>query len=264
MSRHKDLFQTIAQLEHDETPYAIATVFQVHGSSSGKVGDKALYSEKGKRITGYIGGGCIENRVAEVAKESLINGQPKTIEIDLDSDEMRMGIPCGGFMSIIVEPQLRNKVLFIRGFGGLAEILCQMANLLKFKVIVQTSNDEKERFPDAEKIITDEIEIGSVNLPIDFFILATHHRNDDAVSLEALRKGIPYVGVVASKKKTGIILEYLHKNGVTKKELDCFYSPVGLELNAKSPEHIALSILSEIVMLDNGGSGKPKKNGILK
>ena len=47
MSRHKDLFQTIAQLEHDETPYAIATVFQVHGSSSGKVGDKALYSEKG-------------------------------------------------------------------------------------------------------------------------------------------------------------------------------------------------------------------------
>ena len=72
-------------------------------------------------------------------------------------------------MSIIVEPQLRNKVLFIRGFGGLAEILCQMANLLKFKVIVQTSNDEKERFPDAEKIITDEIEIGSVNLPIDFF-----------------------------------------------------------------------------------------------
>ena len=93
MSRHKDLFQTIARLENDETPYAIATVFQVHGSSSGKVGDKALYSEEGKRIIGYIGGGCIENRVAEVAKESLINGQPKTIEIDLDSDEMRMGIP---------------------------------------------------------------------------------------------------------------------------------------------------------------------------
>ena len=50
MSRHKDLFQTIAQLEHDETPYAIATVFQVHQSSSGKVGDKALYSEEGKGL----------------------------------------------------------------------------------------------------------------------------------------------------------------------------------------------------------------------
>ena len=102
MSRHKDLFQTIAQLEHDETPYAIATVFQVHGSSSGKVGDKALYSEEGKRITGYIGGGCIENRVAATAKESLIDGLPKTIEIDLDSDKMEMGIPCGGYMLSLI------------------------------------------------------------------------------------------------------------------------------------------------------------------
>ena len=124
MSRHKDLFQTIAQLEHDETPYAIATVFQVHGSSSGKVGDKALYSEEGKRITGYIGGGCIENRVAATAKESLIDGIPKTIEIDLDSDEMGMGIPCGGYMSVIVEPQMLSKTLLIRGMGGLTEILC--------------------------------------------------------------------------------------------------------------------------------------------
>ena len=50
MSRHKDLFQTIARLEHDETPYAIATVFQVHGSSSGKVGDKRYTVRKEKGL----------------------------------------------------------------------------------------------------------------------------------------------------------------------------------------------------------------------
>ena len=49
MSRHKDLFQTINQLELDETPYAIASVFQVHGSSSGKVGDKAIFDNNGNR-----------------------------------------------------------------------------------------------------------------------------------------------------------------------------------------------------------------------
>ena len=90
MSRHKDLFKKISKLESDETPYAIASVYQAHGSSSGKVGDKALFDEQGKRIIGYIGGGCIENRVAATAKESLIDGIPKTIEIDLDSDEMGM------------------------------------------------------------------------------------------------------------------------------------------------------------------------------
>ena len=259
MSRHKDLFQTISRLETDEIPYAIASVFQVHGSSSGKVGDKAIFDEKGKRIIGYIGGGCIENRVAATAKESLIDGLPKTIEIDLDSDEMGMGIPCGGYMSVIVEPQMLNKTLLIRGMGGLTEILCEMASILKFKVIVQTSEEEKERYPSAAEIIVDNLEIEEIDFPVDYFILATHHRNDDRVSLEALKKGIPYVGVVASTKKTGIILEYLRKNGATEKELAHFFSPTGLELNAKTPEQIALSILSEMVMLENGGTGNQKK-----
>ena len=259
MSRHKDLFQTIAQLESDEIPFAIASVFEVHGSSSGKVGDKAIFDETGKRIIGYIGGGCIENRVAATAKESLIDGLPKTIEIDLDSDEMGMGIPCGGYMSVIVEPQMLNKTLLIRGMGGLTEILCEMASMLKFKVIVQTSEEEKERYPSAAEIIVDNLEIEEIDFPVDYFILATHHRNDDRVSLEALKKGIPYVGVVASTKKTGIILEYLRKNGATEKELAHFFSPTGLELNAKTPEQIALSILSEMVMLENGGTGNQKK-----
>ena len=259
MSRHKDLFQTIAQLESDEIPFAIASVFEVHGSSSGKVGDKAIFDETGKRIIGYIGGGCIENRVAATAKESLIDGLPKTIEIDLDSDEMGMGIPCGGYMSVIVEPQMLNKTLLIRGMGGLTEILCEMASMLKFKVIVQTSEEEKERYPSAAEIIVDNLEIEDIDFPVDYFILATHHRNDDKVSLEALKKGIPYVGVVASTKKTGIILEYLRKNGATEKELANFFSPTGLELNAKTPEQIALSILSEMVMLENGGTGNQKK-----
>jgi len=259
MSRHRDLFQTIAQLESDEIPYAIASVFQVHGSSSGKVGDKAIFDSNGRRIIGYIGGGCIENRVAATAKESLIDGLPKTIEIDLDSDEMGMGIPCGGYMSVIVEPQMISKTLLIRGMGGLTEILCEMASLLKFKVIVQTSEEEKERYPNASELITDSLEIDDIDFPVDYFILATHHRNDDRVSCEALKKGIPYVGVVASAKKTGIILEYLRENGVTEKELDHFYSPTGLELNATTPEQIALSILSEMVMLANGGTGIQKK-----
>tara|TARA_Y100000591_G_scaffold327894_1_gene353272 strand:- start:110 stop:910 length:801 start_codon:yes stop_codon:yes gene_type:complete len=260
MSRHKDLFQTIAQLESDEIPFAIASVFEVHGSSSGKVGDKALFDETGKRIIGYIGGGCIENRVAATAKESLIDGLPKTIEIDLDSDEMGMGIPCGGYMSVIVEPQMLNKTLLIRGMGGLTEILCEMGSMLNFKVIVQTSEEEKERYPSAAEIIVDNLEIADIDFHVDYFILATHHRNDDRVSLEALKKGIPYVGVVASTKKTGIILEYLRKYGATEKELANFFSPTGLELNAKTPEQIALSILSEMVMLENGGTGNQKRN----
>ena len=259
MSKHKDLIHKMDNLEKEETPYAIATVFSVTGSSSGKVGDKALFDANGQRIIGYIGGGCIENRVAATAKETLIDGLPKTVEIDLDSDEIGMGIPCGGYMSVIVEPQLVNSTLLIRGMGRLVEIICQMASLLKLKVIVQTSEQEKDRYPGADEIITEPLEMEDINFSVDYFILATHHRDDDRVTLEALKKGIPYVGVVASAKKTGIILEYVRDNGLTDEELEHFFSPTGLELLANTPEEIALSILSEMVMLANGGTGKHKR-----
>ena len=81
---------------------------------------------------------------------------------------------------------------------------------------------------------------------VDYFILATHHRNDDKITFEALKKGIPYVGVVASAKKTGIIKSYLVENGISSEELDNFYSPTGLDLKAQTPEQIALEEFVEM------------------
>ena len=167
MSKHSDVFKKITDLDAAETPFAIASVFNVQGSSSGKVGDKALFDENGKRIIGYIGGGCIENRVAATAKETLIDGIPRTVEIDLDSDQMDMGIPCGGYMSVIVEPQMVNPTLLIRGMGRVVEVLCQLASVLKFKVVVQTSEDEKNRYPEAERIISEPLEMDDIDFKVD-------------------------------------------------------------------------------------------------
>ena len=255
MSRHKDLIQKMASLEIKDEPYAIASVFSVTASSSGKLGAKALFDINGNRIIGYVGGGCIENRVAATAKETLRDGVSRTVKIDLDSDEMGMGIPCGGYMSVIVEPQMIDRTLLIRGMGRVVEVLCQMARMLKFKVVVQTDENEKDRYPDAIDLITGPLELEDIDFQVDYFILATHHRDDDKITYDALKRGIPYVGVVASAKKTGIIKSYLVENGISSDELDNFYSPTGLDLKAQTPEQIALSILSEIVMLNNEGSG---------
>lgn len=246
----------MVELEEAELPFVLATVFMVKGSSSGKVGDKALYDEKGRRIIGYIGGGCIENRVAATAQESLEDGEPKIVDIDLDSDLMEMGIPCGGYMSVIVEPKMKSPTLLVRGMGSVVESINQIAHLLKMKTIIQTPEDEVDRFPDADQIITDPLELDDIDERINFFILAAHHRDDHKQTLAAINAGIPYVAVVASKKKADIILEYLKEQKVKKDDLVRFHSPAGLDLKAKSPEEIALSIMSEIVMLQNGGSGK--------
>ena len=260
MSKHKILFKEALKLENNEKPYAIATVILVEGSSSGKVGDKEIFDEKGQRIMGYIGGGCIENRVSDAAIETLIDGIPKVVEIDLDSDTIAMGIPCGGNMSVIVEPQMIDSVILIRGEGRIVEVFCSMAKLLNFKLIVHTSKSNEELYPDADKIITEGLKVEDIDEKINYFILATHQGNDDKIALGAIRKGIPYVGVIASQKKANLIKEYLLDNNVSESELKNLHSPIGLDLNATTPEQIALSIISEIVMLENRATGKQMKD----
>ena len=260
MSKHKILFKEALKLENNEKPYAIATIIRVEGSSSGKVGDKEIFDEKGQRIMGYIGGGCIENRASDAAIETLIDGIPQVVEIDLDSDTIAMGIPCGGNMSVIVEPQMIDSVILIRGEGRIVEVFCSMAKLSNFKLIVHTSKSNEELYPDADKIITEGLKVEDIDEKINYFILATHQGNDDKIALGAIRKGIPYVGVIASQKKANLIKEYLLDNNVSESELKNLHSPIGLDLNAITPEQIALSIISEIVMLENRATGKQMKD----
>ena len=260
MSKHKILFKEALKLENNEKPYAIATIIRVEGSSSGKVGDKEIFDEKGQRIMGYIGGGCIENRASDAAIETLIDGIPQVVEIDLDSDTIAMGIPCGGNMSVIVEPQMIDSVILIRGEGRIVEVFCSMAKLLNFKLIVHTSKSNEELYPNADKIITEGLKVEDIDEKINYFILATHQGNDDKIALGAIRKGIPYVGVIASQKKANLIKEYLLDNNVSESEIKNLHSPIGLDLNAITPEQIALSIISEIVMLENRATGKQMKD----
>ena len=256
MSLHKDIFSTMERLKSANKDFAIATIIVVKGSSSGKEGDKAVFDKNGKRVLGWIGGGCVENRVSQTVLEALVDGKTKIIDVNLDSDEMELGIPCGGIMTVFVEPQKQTPVLLVRGMGRVVESIVELCQLLNFKVIVQTPEEENNNVKGANKIITEPLDLDDIDETIDYFILATHHRDDHKQTLAAIDAGIPYVAVVASKKKADIILEFLKENKVTKSDLIRFHSPAGLDLKAKSPEEIALSIISEIVMINNGGTGK--------
>ena len=166
-------------------------------------------------------------------------------------------------MSVIVEPHITDSAILIRGEGRIVEVLCSMAKLLNFKITIHTSKDNihssksnHELYPDADKIITESLNLEDIDEKINYFILATHHSDDDKISLAAIKKGIPYVGVIASQKKATLIKKYLLDNNVSDSEMKNLYSPIGLDLNATTPEQIALSILSEIVMLENGATGE--------
>ena len=49
------------------------------------------------------------------------------------------------------------------------------------------------------------------------------------------------------------------REGVTQERIDRVHSPIGLELNAETPEEIAVSILAEVIKTRNGGTGLSMK-----
>jgi len=257
---HKELFNTMDRLKSENEPFAIATVIAVKGSTSAKTGDKAIYDRNGKRVIGYIGGGCVENRVGQTVVESLADNQTRIVDVNLDSDDMELGIPCGGMMTVFVEPQESLPIILIRGMGRVVEVLAEMASLLNFKVLIQTQEDEKDRYKLADQIITDPLDLEDIDHKIDYFILATHHRDDHKQALSALEAGINYVAVIASQKKAGLIKDHLKENNVSDELLARFHSPAGLDINAQTAEEIGLSIMFEIVMHRNSGSGEPMGN----
>ena len=257
---HKELFNTMDRLKSENEPFAIATIIAVKGSTSAKTGNKAIYDRNGKRVIGYIGGGCVENRVGQTVVESLADNQTRILDVNLDSDDMELGIPCGGMMTVFVEPQQSSPTILIRGMGRVVEVLAEMASLLNFKVLIQTQEDEKDRYKLADQIITDPLDLEDIDYKIDYFILATHHRDDHKQALSALEAGINYVAVIASQKKAGLIKDHLKENNVSDELFARFHSPVGLDLNAQTAEEIGLSIMSEIVMHRNSGSGEPMGN----
>ncbi len=68
-----------------------------------------------------------------------------------------------------------------------------------------------------------------------------------------------YIGLIASRKRANLVLDYLAEEGVAKRETGRLHAPAGLDLGAVSPEEIAVSVISEMIALRNGGSGRPMR-----
>lgn len=247
-----------AMVDRNES-FVIATVISITGSSSGKPGDKALFDRQGRRITGWVGGGCVEKMIGDIAPEVLTEKTPRTIHVDLSSDNLLMGIPCGGEMDIMVEPKTDAPGLYIRGMGRVVETLADMSMSLGFRVTVHTPAPEAARFESVHKLLTTKAKLSELTELPDYAILADHHPNDTDLAREALEAGIGYVAVIASRKRAGLIREALLEQGIDESLLNNLFMPAGINLNAQSPEEIALSILAEIIMIRNEGSGDSLK-----
>ena len=241
-------------------PVVVATVVAVEGSASARPGAKAILDAEGRVVYGWVGGGCAESTVRDEALRALEERQPRLIRLDLDDEVLGVGMPCGGYLNIYIEPVLPQPKLLVLGHGRIAETLVALGKLLEFSVIVNDPLAEAESFAGADVRITSDPEYAKAECDADtYVVITTQHKSDYEALSSVLRQGPAFVGLVASTKRSALVLERLHEDGFPPEVLRRISAPCGLDIAAETPQEIALSIFSEILQRSRGGTttGRP-------
>lgn len=255
-----DLLDLLLALRARREPYVLATVVETAGSASARPGAKAVIDRGGTLLAGWVGGGCAESTVRQAALDCLREDQPRVIELDLDDEVLGTGMPCGGSMRVYVEPVRPQPMLWLLGHGRLAECLCRFGATLGFRVVVDdTPAPDPARFPDAAEIIGDDYDYARLAPAAgDAVVIATQHKGDHLSAVRALRSPAGHVAVIASRKRSRLVKDFLRGEGFAEEDLARLRMPAGLDLGALTPEEVALSVMAEIVMLRRGGTGLPR------
>ncbi len=253
----KTIFQTIQELEASGEPFAVATVVETVGSVSAKKSSKAVIDQHGNIVAGWVGGGCAESGTCEVALDCIESGETTMLDIDLDDEMLGAGMPCGGSMRVYIEPVLPRPSLWIMGHGRVAESLCVIGDLLGLKVIVNDGAVSWDKYPTASQLITDDIDYDQLTPAAgDYVVIATQHKGDHESMKRALASDAGYIALIASRKRSILVLDYLRDEGFSAEQIDRVMAPSGIDLGARTPEEIALCVMSEITLVRRGGSGK--------
>lgn len=237
-------------------PYALATVVEVFGSSSAKPGAKAIFNQTGQLVEGWVGGGCAQALVAHEVLTCLADGETRVVEVDLNDEIFGAGMPCGGNMRVYVEPVLPKPLLWLIGNGLIAETLSELAHRMGFDIIVIDTKATNESFPNALRVIANDGQYLQLQPnPGDYVVIATHHKGDFISLTRVLASETGYIALVSSRKRAELILSRLAQEGVPQASLSRIHAPAGLDLGAKMPEEIALSVISQMVLIRRNGKG---------
>ncbi len=160
----------------------------------------------------------------------------------------------GGITAFI--EYLRPPVsLVVVGAGNDAIPMMQIAETLGWDVRIvdgRNTHARPERFVAACQVLVSKPETVLEQIPIDdrtVFVMMTHNYNYDKAMLKALlHTEVPYIGMLGPKKKLHRMLDDMQQDGFIPDEamMSRVYGPSGLEIDAETPEEIALSIIAEI------------------
>jgi xanthine dehydrogenase accessory factor len=230
------------ELRAARTPFVVATVVRAQRPTSVHTGDAALVLGDGT-IEGFVGGTCAEQSVRLHALRALETGEALLLRIlpgdgDAPAAEGAVTVqnPClsGGSLEIFLEPMLASPRVLVVGETPIASAVARMGAELDLDMVVVAGADVE---PAADDLA---------------LVVAAHGRDELSALRRGLEAGLPYVGLVASRVRGSAVVAELHAEGLAAERLARLETPAGLDLGARTPEEIALSILARIVAVRRG------------
>lgn len=304
----------------------LVTITAASGATPRGAGAHMLVSEEG-RICGTIGGGAVEYRAQELAKQMLQEKTSGSRNFSLNRDDVQnLGMICGGnvevffhylsahdpkilaltqeaeamfaqdnafwmvcdigngghlqlyrrencpdwmLSSLTGKPQRLQRDgldlfieqlhvpgrVYIFGGGHVAQELEPVLSHIGFRCVVLEDREEfakKSLFPSAEDVrlidftrISDFVTISEQ----DYVCVMTRgHAHDTVIQAQILRQTPCYCGVIGSRSKAaGVRKALLEEHGLTEQECDRITTPIGLPIQAETPEEIAISIAAQMI-----------------
>jgi xanthine dehydrogenase accessory factor len=227
-----DLLGRADELRTGRTPFVLATVVRAERPTSAKPGDRALVLPDGT-LEGFVGGTCAEStvrlqclRLLETGESTLLRITPTEEAEPTPTAEGTVTVnnPClsGGTLDIFLEAMLPPVLVYVYGVGPIARALLDLGTALGY--------DVRATEPAAA-------------LPADLaaVVVAAHGRDEQDVLTAAVRAGVPYVGLVASRRRGAAVLAELDLPAGS------VHTPAGLDIGGRSAAEIALSIYAELI-----------------
>ncbi|PJF39196.1 MAG: xanthine dehydrogenase, partial [Phototrophicales bacterium] len=173
----------------------------------------------------------------------------------------------GGTIEVFIEPVGISPTVLIIGMGHVGKALAEVAKWAGYRVII---SDDRAEFCNEDYLpgmdgyvvckpgdLVQHIDITPYTyiaaptrgLPIDVQLIPT-----------LLKTDAPYIGIIGSRRRWALTMNALkNEHGLADTDLARIHSPIGLEIEAETPQEIAISILAEIIMIRRGGSGQPMR-----
>ena len=251
----EEFFLEYLKLKNARETFATAMVVQ-HGTPiSGKTGDKAIIRADGS-IHGWIGGGCTHPIVIEEALALMNSGHSRLINIDpqtksvegVEVKHFQMTCHSGGSLSVYIEPVFPKPLVVVFGDSPVGQNLLKLSANLDYETLWLTETRFAETNEEGKRV-SRGFDLKSFNLEDPTFLVVCTQGEGDLDALRAaFSRSVSYRAFVGSLKKMEALKNELAEEGVCSGKLSQLHNPAGININARTPSEIALSILAEIVL----------------